>query len=224
MSRLDIAPTRSNLLQTRTKLNFAREGFSILDKKREVLTIELLKIVSDAEELQNRVNIKLDTAYKALELARLSMGQERVEWAAMAVSRSIDVTIINRGMMGVPIPHIETSGEPPDISYSLGDTSVALDDSNDAFHKVLEDIPRLTEMVTSVWRLARELKKTQRRVHALEKVFIPQYEETIQFIEQTLEEQDREEIFRLKWLKSNKQKKNNKFANSQGTKDTLLVV
>ena len=212
MARLDIAPTRSNLLQTRTRLEFAREGFSILDKKREVLTIELLKIVSEAEDSQNKMNVMLNTAYKALEVARLSMGQERVEWAAMAVTRSIDVNIINRGMMWVPIPHIEVSGEPPDISYSLGDTSVALDDSNDAFHKVLEDIPHLTEMVTSVWRLARELKKTQRRVHALEKVFIPQYEETIHFIEQTLEEQDREEIFRLKWLKSNKQKRVNKYA------------
>lgn len=217
MARLDIAPTRSNLLQTRSRLGFVREGFSILDKKREVLTIELLKIVSEAEDLQNRVNTMLDSAYKALELARLSMGQERVEWAAMAVTRSIGVTIINRGMMGVPIPHIEAFGEPPDISYSLGDTSVALDDSNDAFHKVLEDIPSLTELVTSVWRLARELKKTQRRVHALEKVFIPQYEETIQFIEQTLEEQDREEIFRLKWLKSNKQKRISKSAFNKGS-------
>jgi len=41
-------------------------------------------------------------------------------------------------------------------------------------------------------------------VHALEKVFIPQYEETIRYIENTLEEQDREEIFTLKWLKSHK--------------------
>jgi len=206
MAQLNIAPTRSNLLQMRSKLAFAREGFSILDKKREVLTVELLKVVSDAEALQNRVHAMLDYAYKALELARLSMGQERVEWAALAVTQSVNVSIINRGMMGVPIPHIEAYGEPPDISYSLGDTSVALDESNDAFRKVLGEVPRLSELVASVRRLARELKKTQRRVHALEKVFIPQYEAAIHFIEQTLEEQDREEIFRLKWMKSQKQK------------------
>ena len=206
MAQLNIAPTRSNLLQMRSKLAFAREGFSILDKKREVLTVELLKVVSDAETLQNRVHAMLDYAYKALELARLSMGQERVEWAALAVTQSVNVSIINRGMMGVPIPHIEAYGEPPDISYSLGDTSVALDESNDAFRKVLGEVPRLSELVASVRRLARELKKTQRRVHALEKVFIPQYEAAIHFIEQTLEEQDREEIFRLKWMKSQKQK------------------
>lgn len=206
MVRLNIAPTRSNLLLMKTRLEFSREGFSILDKKREVLTAELLSVVTKAEEQQNRVWVLLDDAYRALEHARLSMGQERVEWAALAVTKSIEVNIINHGMMGVPVPKIEAHGEPPDISYSLGDTSVALDESNDAFRKVLDQTPLLTELVISVWRLARELKKTQRRVHALEKIFIPQYEETIRYIENTLEEQDREEIFRLKWLKSNKGK------------------
>lgn len=204
MPPLNIAPTRSNLLQMRTRLSFAREGYSILDKKREVLTGELLRIAAEAETLEQRVQGLFEDAYKALELARLTMGQERVEWAAMAVTHSVEVDVVNRGMMGVPIPQIEAHGEPPAISYSLGDTSVALDESNDCFRKVLEEIPRLAELSVSVWRLSRELIKTQRRVHALEKVFIPQYEETIRYIENSLEEQDREEIFTLKWLKSHK--------------------
>jgi len=204
MPPLNIAPTRSNLLQMRTRLSFAREGYSILDKKREVLTGELLRIAAEAETLEQRVQGLFEDAYKALELARLTMGQERVEWAAMAVTHSVEVDVVNRGMMGVPIPQVEAHGEPPAISYSLGDTSVALDESNDCFCKVLEEIPRLAELSVSVWRLSRELIKTQRRVHALEKVFIPQYEETIRYIENTLEEQDREEIFTLKWLKSHK--------------------
>lgn len=205
MALLNIPPTRSNLLLMRSRLAFAREGFSILDKKREVLTGELIKIASEAEKLQQQVEELFADAYHALAIARLTMGQERVEWAAMAVNQSLEVNVINRGMMGVPIPHVDAHGEPPAISYSLGDTSVALDESNDAFRKVLKEIPRLAELSVSVWRLSRELIKTQRRVHALEKVFIPQYEETIRFIENTLEEQDREEIFTLKWLKSKKE-------------------
>ncbi len=201
MAPLNIAPTRSNLLQMRTKLAFAREGFSILDKKREVLTGELLRVAGEAESLNQQTQVLFKDAYQALKLARLSMGQERIEWAAMAVTHSVEVNVINHGMMGVPIPRVEAHGEPPAISYSLGDTSVALDVSNEAFRKVLQIIPRLSELSVSVWRLSRELIKTQRRVHALEKVFIPQYEETILFIENTLEEQDREEIFTLKWLK-----------------------
>jgi len=152
--------------------------------------------------LNQQAQVLFKDAYQALKLARLSMGQERIEWAAMAVTHSVEVNVINHGMMGVPIPRVEAHGEPPAISYSLGDTSVALDVSNEAFRKVLQIIPRLSELSVSVWRLSRELIKTQRRVHALEKVFIPQYEETILFIENTLEEQDREEIFTLKWLKA----------------------
>ncbi len=204
MERLNIAPTRSNLLLIRRQLQFAREGFSILDKKREVLTAELLSRASEAEKLQKNTETKLEAAYDALKIARLTMGQERVAWAAMAVDHSVEVKVLNRGVMGVPIPTVEAFGEPPVVSYSLGDTSVALDESNFAFCLVLEDIPHLAELVTSVLRIARELRKTQRRVHALEKIFIPQYEATIQYIESTLEEQEREETFRLKWLKTHK--------------------
>ena len=63
-------------------------------------------------------------------------------------------------------------------------------------------MPELSELVTSVWRLAKELRKTQRRVNALQYIFIPDYEETVTFIESALEEREREEIFRLKMLKT----------------------
>ena len=53
-----------------------------------------------------------------------------------------------------------------------------------------------------MWRLAGELRKTQRRVNALQYIFIPDYEETIAFIESELEEREREEAFRLKRLKT----------------------
>ena len=53
-----------------------------------------------------------------------------------------------------------------------------------------------------MWRLASELRNTQRRVNALEHIFIPDYEETIAFIENALEEREREETFRLKLLKT----------------------
>jgi len=204
MTLLSVAPTRSNLLQMKAKLTFAIEGFQILDKKREVLSVNLLSVVHEAEMMQKEVWAQLDQAYRKLEIARLNMGQEGVEWAAMAVNKSIEVEILNRGTMGVPLPDIKKSGEPPRISYSLGDTSVELDEAMVAFQSILANIPLLSELVTKVWRLARELKKTQRRVHALERVFIPNYQETIQFIENTLEENEREETFRLKWLKSNK--------------------
>jgi V/A-type H+-transporting ATPase subunit D len=86
--------------------------------------------------------------------------------------------------------------------YSLGDTSATLDEASSGFREVLDCIPELSGMVTAVFRLASELRKTTRRVNALQYIFIPQYEETVAFIISNLEEREREETFRLKLLKT----------------------
>jgi V/A-type H+-transporting ATPase subunit D len=202
MTRINVPPTRSNLLRIKQELEFAREGYEILDKKREVLTNELVRLAQDASMLQDQVRALFSKAYRALEYAQLTMGRERLEWAALAVNKTVEVEIRNRGVMGVPIPNIIAQGESPQTSYSLGDTMSTLDEASVAFREVLVRIPELSEMMTSVWRLARELNKTQRRVNALQHVFIPDYEETVVFIESALEEREREETFRLKVLKT----------------------
>jgi len=206
MSRPRIAPTRSNLLRTRESLKLAREGHEILDKKREVLTTELMHVAHDATAIQKRVWELLEEAYQALEIARLSMGRERLEWAALSVNETVEVQITPHSVMGVVIPAVKAHGAPPEMPYGLGDTSVALDEAAACFRNVLAEIPALSETMTTVWRLARELQKTQRRVNALQYIFIPQYEETITFIESALEEREREETFRLKRIKSRVQR------------------
>ena len=60
----------------------------------------------------------------------------------------------------------------------------------------------LAEIETTLWRLATELKKVQRRFNALDNLLIPQYEETVKYIEYTLEEKEREILFQLKRVKA----------------------
>lgn len=202
MARLQVAPTRSNLLTMRENLELAREGFEILDRKREVLTTELVAVAGDASRLQERVRGMLSEAYRALEGAQLSMGREHLEWAALSVDETVEVELRPHSIMGVVLPVLTAHGAPPEIPYGLGDTSVLLDEVVTDFRQVLGLVPQLAEIMTTVWKLARELQKTRRRVNALQYVFIPQYEETIAYIESALEEREREEIFRLKRLKS----------------------
>ena len=202
MAHINVPPTRSNLLRMKQELQFAREGYEILDRKREVLTTELIRMAHNAEELQVEVWKLVAAAYTALEQAKLTMGQERVEWAALAVNETVDVHLKLRGVMGVPIPIVESRGKPSEMPYGLGDTTATLDEASAAFRKVLNRVSELSELITSVWRLAGELRKTQRRVKALQYIFIPEYEETVLFIKGALEEREREETFRLKWLKT----------------------
>ena len=144
----------------------------------------------------------LATAYDAMEKARLVMGSDHVEWAALAVNKTVEVHMRLRGIMGVAIPQIEARGEPPKLLYSPGDTAAVLDEASNAFREVLVRIPQLSMLTAAVWRLANELKKTQRRVNALQHIFIPNYQHQIEFIVSSLEEREREETFRLKWLKT----------------------
>lgn len=201
MARINIPPTRSNLLRLKQDLRFAREGFEILNRKREVLTAELIRVAHDAEAVQKEVQELMAKAYEAMETAQLTAGRERVEWAALATNKTVEVQVKYRGIMGVAIPVVDARGGPPELPYSLSDTNVALDETYDAFRAALERIPDLSRLTTTVWRLAGELRKTQRRVNALQHVFIPDYEETIRFIEGSLEEREREDTFRLKLLK-----------------------
>jgi V/A-type H+-transporting ATPase subunit D len=201
MPVINVPPTRSNLLRMKQDLAFAREGYEILDKKREVLTTELIRLAQDAEVLQEKVWEMLESAYEALAEVRLTMGQEYLEWAALAVNKTVEVQLKYRSVMGVSLPVIEAHGEPPKMPFSLGETTVQIDTVNLAFREVLKHMPELSESVTSVWRLAGDLRKTQRRVNALQYIFIPDYEATVEFIESALEEREREDTFRLKRLK-----------------------
>src|SRR5512141_456891 len=202
MPQISVAPTRTNLIRLKKELRFAREGYEILDRKREALTGELVRVAKEADAVQKEVWARLETAYGAMEKARLVMGSDHVEWAALAVNKTVDVHLKLRGIMGVAIPMITATGEPPKLLYSPGDTAAVLDEATTAFREVLLDIPQLAMLTAAVWRLANELKKTQRRVNALQHIFIPNYEATVQFIVSSLEEREREEIFRLKWLKT----------------------
>ena len=202
MPTINVAPTRMNLIRIKNELRFAREGYEILDRKREVLTTELVRVAHEADILQKEVWKLLETAYSALERARLAMGSDHVEWAALAASKTVDVHLKLRGIMGVAVPVIEARGDLPKMLYSLSGTNASLDEAAAAFREVVIKTPQLSMLVTTVWRLAGELRKTQRRVNALQHIFIPSYEETVAFIVSSLEEREREETFRLKWLKS----------------------
>jgi len=202
MTKINVAPTRSNLIRIKKELQFAREGYEILDRKREVLTTELVRVAHEADVLQKEVWKILERAYSALEKAELTLGSDHVEWAALAANKTVDVHLKLRGIMGVAIPVIEARGEPERMLYSLSGTNAALDEASAAFREVLIKTPQLSMLTTTVWRLAGELRKTQRRVNALQHIFIPAYEETVTFIVSSLEEREREETFRLKWLKT----------------------
>ncbi len=198
---LDVPPTKSSLLELKEQLAIARSGHELLEEKREVLVSELLHIIDDAEACRRRANEALAQAYRALREAMVDLGRDQVRRAALACAAEARIALRERSVMGVPIPILERQILELQPQFGLLGTSHALDEALRRFHAALEVILHLAETERAAWHLAVELKKTQRRVNALENIFIPSYEETISYIQGRLEEVERETIFQMKLLK-----------------------
>ncbi|MCE5259365.1 MAG: V-type ATP synthase subunit D [Chloroflexi bacterium] len=202
MPRTKLAATRSNLILAKQQLALARQGYKLLDRKREVLMLEIMRVIGQAEDIQGQTNEQFKQAYAILQQARAAMGTERVMRFALSRVSDVDTHVTPRSVMGVPVPEVTIYAPQSRLPYGFGDTSVVLDRAQHEWAEVVDLLGPLANYVTTVWRLTLELKRTQRRVNALRSVFIPAYEETVRYIEATLEEKDREDLFRLKRVKS----------------------
>ncbi|MFC1793167.1 V-type ATP synthase subunit D [Planctomycetota bacterium] len=207
MAQLNYAPTKTNLLRLRNDLKFAQQGYELLDQKRNILIIELLALVDQAADFQSRVENMLTKAYKALEETVFDMGKLKVQYLTGAVNITTDVTIRTRKVMGVSLPVIETQFKEHSPHYSPMGTSFWIDSSLYFFKEVLKLLGKLSELKISVLRLANEVKKTIRKVNALEKIAIPDLKETVHYIESRLEENERDMVILMKMVKGNLEKK-----------------
>jgi len=207
MAQLNYAPTKTNLLKLRNDLQFAQQGYELLDQKRNILIMELLALVDQTVDFQSRLDNALAKAYKALEETVFDMGKLKVQYLTGAVNITADVTVRSRRVMGVILPVIETEFSEHSPHYSPMGTSFWIDSSLHFFKEVLKLLGKLSELKISVLRLASEVKKTIRKVNALEKIAIPDLKDTVHYIESKLEENERDMFVLMKMVKGNLEKK-----------------
>jgi len=202
-----VAPTRGNLVKLQKALAQAVSGHDLLEQKRQVLMLELVRHIDSARDLQTDVIKTFDDAYKALEKANVSLGIDTVEDIAGSVPVADEVVVRLRSVMGVEIPDIDEIDGSVKPSYSFIGSTSAMDDAYLSFRKVLVTLLKLAEVETSVYRLAVQIRRTHRRVNALEKVVIPANKREREFINGALEEGEREDFVRMKISKTNREKK-----------------
>ncbi len=198
----NLAPTKTNLLKIKDELKFARLGYDLLDQKRNILVLELLNIVDQSVDIQDQAEKALDRAYRTLEEAVLKMGKLKVAALASAVNIESEIKITQRRVMGVQLPVVETSFKEHPPYYSPMGTSFWIDSSLKNFKEALAVMGRLAELKISITRLAQEVKKTIRKVNALEKIAIPDLAESVSYIQNRLEETERDMFVLMKMVKT----------------------
>ncbi len=207
MARYKVVPTKTNLMKLRRERSFTQEGYDLLEQKRQILVVELMGLMDKTADAQEKVEKELVEAFKALQNAVLVMGRRAVSNIAPAVNVESDITITMRRLMGVNLPRVEVTIEDVAPYFSLGGTSFWVDETIARFKGLLQDLGKLAELRISLMRIVEEVRKTMRRVNALEKIAIPDYEESIKYIEDTLEESERETFATLKLVKERLEKK-----------------
>jgi V/A-type H+-transporting ATPase subunit D len=197
----NVAPTRSVLLEARRSLATAREGYELLDRKRQALITFAMETVANAEDAGQSLDQRFAEAYETLGRARMSVGVERLEWAALSTRRDTRADITERSVMGVPVPAVASEVPAFGLAYSLTDTTASVDRAVQEFRDLFAVVCETAELETTVWRLAREIRRTQRRVNALRNILIPRYEGIVSRVEGALEEKEREDFYRAKAVK-----------------------
>ena len=193
-----IAPTRGNMVKFASSLKLAEKGHDLLEQKRTILLMELMGKIREAKELQRSLEEVFSKAYFSLQMAGLSLGIENVEELDYSVPETDGFTVRLHSVMGVEIPKVDPVNRPPEPCYSFLGTSGTLDGAYLHATEVLSLIARLAEVETSVYRLAVQIRRTFRRVNALEKVVIPSRRRMLAWIANVLEENDREDFTRMK--------------------------
>jgi V/A-type H+-transporting ATPase subunit D len=202
LSSENISPTRINLIQTKKTLKLAESGREVLERKRDILLRELRNSIYEAERTREELLAALEKAYQNLREANMAKGSETIANVSLGSNAEANFLIDYKSIMGVTVPVVEFQSEnnvKPE--YGFANTTVKLDQTIKQFQKTLELIADLARAEGSTFQIANDVRKTQRRVNALNYVLIPRYKSIAKSIELVLEEKDREEFVRTKIIK-----------------------
>jgi V/A-type H+-transporting ATPase subunit D len=194
-------PTKGNLILAKNSLKLAKQGYELMDKKRNILMRELMELIDKAKEVQSEIDTTFSSAYMALQQANIEMGINTVSELSNTIPEEDSIRIKQRSIMGTEIPLVEYDSSISKPTYAFFQTKLSLDEATKRFLKVKDLTIRLSEIENSAYRLATNINKTQKRANALKNITIPTYSSLVQEISNALEEKEREEFTRLKVIK-----------------------
>jgi len=194
------SPTRMNLLTRRSQLGLALRGVDLLQKKRDALVSEFFSLIHETLEARKQLNAAGQEAHMALFLAKAFDGPQEVEVLSLSVPVISDARAEIENIWGTRVPRlaVEWPRGATTSPVSVGGRTLA---ALAGFRRLSQALFRVANTESRLRRIGEEIKKTARRVNALEQAVIPGIQSQIHYIQQVLDQQEQEDIFRLKRIK-----------------------
>jgi V/A-type H+-transporting ATPase subunit D len=208
-----VRPTRMELMKIKAQIKLAEQGRDLLRQKMDALIQEFFKLLGTVSESRDELEQVSQAADLSLMLAEAVDDPVTLRSASFATRRSITVDISGKNIMGVPVPVIEkkrVSKNMLERGYGIITTSARIDETAERYEVELDLLIKLAEIETAMRRLGTEIQMNRRRVNALEQILIPELKTQEKYIENTIDEREREDLFRLKKVKSIMEKKRRK--------------
>ncbi|AFZ67838.1 V-type ATP synthase subunit D [Deinococcus peraridilitoris] len=197
-----ISPTRTALLASKAQLKLANNGAELLKRKRDALIGEFFALVKDALSAREELSGVSKGAYVSLFGAKAWDSPEAVESLSLAQGGELSVNMQIESVYGVKVPRIELPDAKNNASFSPITVGARTIQAAEDFQRVMGAVIRVAATETKLRRIGEEIKKTSRRVNALEQVVVPGIQDDIRFIRGVLDQREREESFRLKKIKA----------------------
>lgn len=198
----NIAPTRSNLLQRRDQLKLANRGADLLKRKRDALIGEFFSLVKESLAARRKLNDTVRDAYFSLFLAKAWDSPEAVESLSLAEAQMLDVDIKIQNLFGVKVPQVQPPKFDDTLPFSPVGAGAYTLDAATQFRRLTEALIEVAATETRLRRVGEEIKKTNRRVNALEQLVIPSVQGQIKDIRNVLDQRALEEVTVLKRIKA----------------------
>ncbi|KAJ2868521.1 H(+)-transporting V1 sector ATPase subunit D [Coemansia aciculifera] len=200
-----------NLTTTKTRLKGAETGHSLLKRKSEALTTRFRAIVRKIEDAKLKMGKVMQNASFSLAEVAYITGDISYQVRESAKHATFRVSAKQENVSGVLLPAFErdtrTGGGSQFELTGLGRGGQQIQKARAVYMTAVEMLVELASLQTAFVILDEVIKLTNRRVNAIEYVIIPRIENTISYINSELDEQDREEFYRLKKIQGKKKER-----------------
>ena len=210
--KLDVHPTRLELLRLKRRKALAEGIADILQKDLETLIVALIEHAKRANAVRNSLQESLSAAYSLFIESEMLSGTMKVrEIALSAKPVDFDVEVYaTAGVLGIEFPAFQLAKKETGTAkprFSLSDTPIQLEESASKIEDVMKLIVNLAELTAVIREMLEIIALKRRQINRIRFKIIPQLDATIRYVELILEEIERQDAIRVRVLQRKRKEK-----------------
>ncbi|MHA1309441.1 MAG: V-type ATP synthase subunit D [Candidatus Helarchaeota archaeon] len=205
MTIIKVAVNKQNQIKFKNRLKILITSHDVLEDKYEGLKKIIDSLLLHYQREYENLESALNESYELLKKTFITNGKQNIELIAPFCKSEINYDLKKYSKFGITLIDIifpEDSNLKLSLDYGLVDTSPLLEKTRNALINTLKYLLVFAISNNVLFRIAREMRKTRKKISALENLFIPNYRETINYIQFVLEEKERYEMAIHKILKN----------------------